>query len=162
MKEHLVNLLNYELWANQRVIAALETVDVPPTRALEVMGHILSAQHAWFGRISGETVFVSIWEDIPVVWMAETADRQHRHMLDYLNTTTEGEIYQQYAFTDAQGETSHTTMLNLLTHMSHHAAYHRGQVVQLIRPLLTTAPVTDYIVWVREHQTTASEPSPSD
>ena len=41
-------------------------------------------------------------------------------------------------------------LLDILTHMSHHAAYHRGQVVQLIRPMLDEPPVTDFIVWTRE------------
>ena len=150
MKEHLTQLLDYELWANRRVIDSLETVTNPPARAIAVMGHILSAQHVWIGRLVNQPVFVSIWEDIPVSWMGETAERQHRQLVSYVDGFSEGDIFQLIAYKNSKGEPFQNLAFDILTHMSHHAAYHRGQVVQLIRPLLAEAPVTDYIVWKRE------------
>ncbi|MVM31864.1 damage-inducible protein DinB [Spirosoma sp. HMF4905] len=150
MKDYLIRLLNYELWANLRVIDSLETIKNPPARALAVMGHILSAQHVWLGRITNESVFVSIWEDIPVSWMAETAERQHRQLTGHVEGLTEPDLVKTIAYANSQGVPYQNTLIDMLTHMSHHAAYHRGQVVQLIRPMLTEAPVTDYIVWKRE------------
>ncbi|GAB4011469.1 damage-inducible protein DinB [Spirosoma sp. KCTC 42546] len=150
MNDHLIQLLNYELWANLRVIGSLETIQNPPARALAVMGHILSAQHVWLGRITNESVFVSIWEDIPVSWMAETAERQHRQLTSYLDGLAESDLGKTIAYKNSQGVAYQNTLLDLLTHMSHHAAYHRGQVVQLIRPMVAEAPVTDFIVWKRE------------
>ncbi|WP_338876052.1 DinB family protein [Spirosoma sp. SC4-14] len=150
MKNYLVHLLNYELWANLRVIDALETLENPPSRAIAVMGHILSAQHVWLNRIMKETAYVAIWEDIPISWMAETAERQHRKIVSYITTLAEPELLQSFDYATSKGVPYQSTLLDMLTHMSHHAAYHRGQVVQLIRPLLTEAPVTDFIVWTRE------------
>lgn len=152
MKEHLIELLDYELWANQRVIEALDTLSNPPSRAVAVMGHILSAQHVWFGRITHEYAFVAIWEDIPVSWMIETAERQHRQLVGYVSALREADMGESVAYTDSSGVAHQNSLLTILTHMSHHAAYHRGQVVQLIRPMLNEAPVTDYIVWAREKQ----------
>lgn len=150
MKNFLIHLLNYELWANQRIINALETLDNPPARAVAVMGHILSAQHVWLGRVLNETTFVSIWEDTPVAWMSETAERQHRKIVSYLNTLSETDLTQSIDYATSQQEPYQSTLIDILTHMSHHAAYHRGQVVQLIRPMMTEPPVTDFIVWTRE------------
>ncbi|GAB4039040.1 DinB family protein [Spirosoma gilvum] len=152
MKEHLIELLNYELWSNHRVIEALETVRNPPQRAIAVMGHILSAQQIWIGRITAHSVFISIWEDIPVGWMAETADRQHRQLSGHIGGLSEPQLTEIIAYKDSKGNSHQTPLTEILTHMSHHAAYHRGQVVQLIRPMLDEPPVTDYIVWVRENQ----------
>jgi len=150
MKNYLIHLLNYELWANQRVVSALEKINTPPARALAVMGHILSAQHIWFGRVTHESVFVSIWEDIPVSWMIETAERQHRQIVGYVSGMAELDLVKPVDYVNSQGEPFKSTLIDILTHMSHHAAYHRGQVVQLIRPLVTEPPVTDFIVWTRE------------
>ncbi len=150
MKNYLIHLLNYELWANRRVIDALETIDNPPARAVAVMGHILSAQQVWFGRVIHEPTFVSIWEDTPVAWMMEIAERQHRRITSYLAGLAEPDIVQSVDYVNSKGETYTSTLLDILTHMAHHAAYHRGQVVQLIRPLVDQAPVTDFIVWTRE------------
>ncbi len=150
MRNYLIHLLNYELWANQRVIEALQRLDNPPTRALAVMGHILSAQQVWFGRVTKEPTYVSIWENIPVSWLGETAERQHRQIVSYLNAVAEPELLQTVDYVNSQGNPYGSTLIDIVTHMSHHAAYHRGQVVQLIRPMLEEAPVTDFIVWTRE------------
>ncbi|RYC68929.1 MULTISPECIES: DinB family protein [Spirosoma] len=150
MKNFLIHLLNYELWANQRVIQALESLDKPPARAVAVMGHILAVQQVWLGRVEHETIFVSIWEDTPISWMEETAQRQHRKIVSYISSLSEPELLLPVDYTTAEGESYKSTLVDILTHMSHHAAYHRGQVVQLIRPLMTEAPVTDFIVWSHE------------
>ncbi|MBE7174729.1 MAG: damage-inducible protein DinB [Williamsia sp.] len=149
MKTYLIQLLDYELWANLRVINALDSVTEPPARAIAVMGHILAAQHVWYGRLAHESVFTSIWEEIPVSWMIETAERQHRQLTGFLGGVPEEQLNQPIDYTNSKGVHFQSTPLDMLTHMSHHAAYHRGQVVQLIRPRLSEAPVTDYIVWKR-------------
>ncbi|MBD2699258.1 DinB family protein [Spirosoma sp. BT702] len=150
MRDHLIQLLNYELWANQRVIGALETIKNPPARAIAVMGHILSAQHVWLGRITNDPAFVAIWEDTPVSWMGEIAERQHRQLVSYVTSLSETDFSKLIAYNTSRGEPFENTVFDILTHTSHHAAYHRGQVVQLIRPMVETAPVTDYIFWMRE------------
>ena len=150
MKNYLIHLLNYEAWANKRVIQALETLDTPPARAVQVMGHILSAQQIWIGRVTNEPTFVAIWEDIPIAWMAETADRQHRKLVTYVTNLAEPELLAPIDYVTSKDQPFQNTVLDILTHMSHHSAYHRGQVVQLIRPMLSDAPITDFIVWVRE------------
>lgn len=150
MKNFLIHLLNYELWANQRVIIALETLDNPPARAVAVMGHILSAQQVWTGRVLHETTFVSIWEDTPVAWMNETAERQHRKIVSYVSALAESDLTQPVDYANSKQVPYESTLVDILTHMSHHAAYHRGQVVQLIRPMMEEPPITDFIVWARE------------
>lgn len=150
MKPYFIQLLNYERWANQRVIEALSTVNNPPARAIAVMGHILSAQQVWYGRITREPTFVAIWEDIPVGWMSQTLDRQHNRLIDYLNKLDEAELAQSIDYVNSKGEPFRSELADILTHLSHHAAYHRGQVVQLIRPMLAEAPLTDFIFWMRE------------
>lgn len=150
MKDYLIQLLDYEFWANLRVINALSSLSNPPERAVAVMGHILAAQHVWYGRMAQESVIMSIWEEIPVSWMIETAERQHLQISSYVKILTQKELSQPVAYTNTKGIAYQSSRLDMLTQMSHHAAYHRGQVVQLIRPLLTEAPLTDFIVWKRD------------
>lgn len=149
MKNHLIQLLDYELWANRRIIDALEKIDKPPARALALMGHILSAQHVWYGRIVNESVFVAVWEDIPVSWMVETAERQHRQLGSHVLSLNETELLKPIEYINTKGVSYTDPLLGILTHLSHHAAYHRGQIVQLIRPMVDQAPETDFIIWTR-------------
>ena len=149
MNNYLIQLLDYELWANRRIIDALEKIDNPPARALALMGHILSAQHVWYGRIMRESVFVTIWENIPVSWMGETAERQHRQLVSHVLSLEETELSNLIEYMNTKGISYTDSLLSILTHLSHHAAYHRGQIIQLIRPMVDQAPETDFIVWTR-------------
>ena len=150
MKDHLIKLLDYELWANQRIIDALASLPNVPEKALSLMSHILAAQHIWYARMADESAILSVWEEIPVSWMIETTERQHRQLVSYVEILSQNELNQLIKYVNSKGNAYQSTRLDILTHLSHHAAYHRGQIVQLIRPLLPEAPVTDFIVWTRE------------
>ena len=68
------------------------------------MGHILAAQHVWYGRMTQESVFMPIWEEIPVSWMIETAERQHRQVISYVEILSEQELSQPVPYTNSKGE----------------------------------------------------------
>jgi uncharacterized damage-inducible protein DinB len=147
MKDHLLRLLDYEQWANQTIIDTLETVTSPPPRAIKLMGHILSAQQVWISRIVGETPFAAIWEDVPLVWLHQTAEKNHLRLRELIEN--QEDIHQEISYSNLAGEPFVSPLSDILTHLSHHAAYHRAQVVQLIRPQLEESPTTDFIHWTR-------------
>ncbi|GAB3916086.1 DinB family protein [Larkinella terrae] len=149
MKNYLLRLVDYEQWANRAVIDALGSVANPPHRAVELMGHVLSAQQVWMSRLTGEISYVAIWEDIPIAWMGETSDRNFRRLKTFLEGESEESLVQLIAYKNSVGEPFESPLTDILLHLSHHAAYHRGQIVQLIRPQLTEAPKTDFIFWAR-------------
>ena len=137
------------IWANRRVIDALETLANVPPRAITLMSHVLTAQQVWLGRVERELVAVPVWEDMPLNWMSETAERQHRKLVSYAASLSETDLRQSIDYTNLKGIDHRNTPLDILTHLSHHAAYHRGQIVQIIRPLLPDAPITDFNVWAQ-------------
>lgn len=149
MKDHLIKLLDYELWANERIIDALASLPKAPERAMSLMSHILAAQHIWYARMANESAILSVWEEIPVSWMIETAERQHMLLVSYVEILSQKDLNQPIRYVNSKGNAYQSTRLEILTHLSHHTAYHRGQIVQLIRPLVNEAPVTDFIVWTR-------------
>ncbi|RRA99769.1 DinB family protein [Larkinella rosea] len=149
MKNYLLRLVDYEQWANRAIIDALGSVASPPHRAVELMGHVLSAQQVWMSRLTGEISYVAIWEDIPIAWMGETSDRNFQRLKSFLEGESEDKLTQTIAYKTSTGEPFESPLTDILLHLSHHAAYHRGQIVQLIRPQLTEAPKTDYIFWAR-------------
>ncbi len=154
MKDTIVRLLDYELWANKQLIQALQSIPSPPGRAVQVLGHVLSAQQVWFNRIQGDINQVPVWQDILIEQMLPKATEHHQLMSTYLSGINEGELTQMVLYKNSKEEEFQNTLLDILLQLSHHAAYHRGQVVQLIRPFLAEVPATDYIVWIRgNHET---------
>ncbi|RAK02778.1 putative damage-inducible protein DinB [Larkinella arboricola] len=149
MKSYLIRLLDYEQWANQAVIDALVRVENPPERAVRVMGHILSAQQIWLSRLTGEVSNVAVWEDIPMARMSETSNRNSQRLKTFLEAEPAEGLNRIISYKTTSGQPFTNPLIDILMHMSHHAAYHRGQVVQLIRPQLADVPMTDFIFWAR-------------
>lgn len=149
MKDYLIRLVDYEQWANRAMIDALERIPNPPQRAIDLMGHILSAQQIWLSRLTGEVSYVAVWEDIPIAWMGETSDRNILRLKSFLESETEDSFNRPIHYKTSAGQPFTSQLIDILTQLSHHAAYHRGQIVQLIRPQLGEAPMTDFIFWAR-------------
>ncbi len=149
MKEYLLHLLDYELWANQSVIASLQSVDNPPARAVEIMAHILSAQEVWLCRIQARPVTIDPWQNMPVLDMSAQVEKQHRLLKAHLTDSDDWQPTHIVAYQNSKGQSYENTVQEILTQLSHHAAYHRGQVVQLLSPQLADIPTTDYIFWRR-------------
>jgi uncharacterized damage-inducible protein DinB len=150
MKATLIKLLDYELWANRRVIERLQSITTPVERAVQLMAHILSVQDVWFNRITGCDTEVVIWQVIPVEAMNQKAEDHHKLLSAYLANLTNEQLLQAIIYRTSKGQSFKNSLLDILLHLSHHAAYHRGQVIQLIRPQLVETPYTDYILWIRE------------
>ncbi|MEZ4901580.1 MAG: DinB family protein [Spirosomataceae bacterium] len=147
---HYIRLLQYEHWANLRIIEALEKLETPPEKALALMSHILNAQMVWFTRVTHDHLVVGVWDLLPVSWLKETADLSYLKWESFIKDTKDSDFDKIIAYQNTQGVHYESAISDILTHMSHHAAYHRGQIILLLKPILNPLPVTDYIVWMRD------------
>jgi uncharacterized damage-inducible protein DinB len=150
MKAYYLRLLQYDYWANLRIIEALELVDTPPERAVLLTSHILNAQMVWFTRVTNDHLILSVWDLLPVSWLKETADLSYKKWESYIMDMEEGDFGTIIKYQNTKGEHHETPICDLLTHLSHHAAYHRGQIIEALKPVLRPLPTTDYILWLRE------------
>ena len=149
MNDYLLQLLDYERWTNQLIIDALRITGDPPERAVQLMGHILGTQAVWFARVNGGITSSPIWPATPAAELEEVAQKHHALWRAYVADTNAWQSDRAIRYRNSTGTAFENTPADILTHLSHHATYHRGQVVQLIRPQLAEAPLTDYIVWRR-------------
>jgi len=150
MKAYYIRLLQYEYWANSRIIEALEKLDNPPERAVLLTSHILNAQMVWFTRIANDHLVVGIWDLLPISWLKETSDHSYQKWESYVRDLDEVEFNKIIKYQNTKGEYFETPLGEILTHLSHHAAYHRGQIIDALKPVLHPLPTTDYILWLRE------------
>ncbi|WP_291425305.1 hypothetical protein [Deinococcus sp.] len=57
--------LNYDAWANARVLRSLEAAHGAPQQAVRLLGHVLGAQRVWLARLRGQdTSAVAIWPEL--------------------------------------------------------------------------------------------------
>ncbi len=60
-----------------------------------------------------------------------------------------GSLDQSVSYTNSQGEAWSSTVEEILTHITVHSAYHRGQIASDLRAAGMTPAYTDYIHAVR-------------
>ena len=54
MKDQIMRIIEYDHWANAKVIASMSQVKDPPDRALELLSHILAVSSIWLRRARKE------------------------------------------------------------------------------------------------------------
>ncbi len=138
-------LIEYTHWANERYRNALTVTPLP--EADRLYSHILHSSRIWLSRLEGHSPTASPWETIErEAWPAVAQDVYTRGQK--LAATLDPE--QVIPYTNTQGQSFHSKIGDLWLHLSHHGAYHRAQMAQLLRRAGHNPPVTDYIVWQRE------------
>lgn len=143
-------LAAYGRWANAQTLASLRAMESapPPARAVAVMAHIVGAERQWLARMAGEPSPLAIWPDLDLTGCARELTALAAPW-DELLLADPLDLGRVVRYTNSQGTAFATSVADILTHVSHHSAYHRGQIATMIRQAGGTPASTDYIVYVR-------------
>jgi uncharacterized damage-inducible protein DinB len=153
MKEYFINLFRYETWANKEVSDCLINLSEPPEKALSQMSHIINAQEVWLSRITGKTIDVnSVWKTIPESEITSALNNSSAALREHISGLSESDIERIIEYKNIKGEEFKSSLKDILTHLSFHSAYHRGQIILLIKPNVNEIPSTDYIKYVRDNE----------
>jgi len=149
MKTHFLRLLDYERWANQQLVVAIESLETPPEKAVSLMSHVLNAQMIWFTRVANDHLVVGVWDLLPVAWLSETLEHSYQKWSSFVKDTDDADFEKIITYQTTTGATFQSSLGDILTQLSHHAAYHRGQIITALKPELNQVPSTDFILWSR-------------
>ncbi len=147
LKESL-ELFNYDIWANRRVLEAIRGLTKGRGRSLQLMSHIIQAQNLWYQRSNGFTKSLKdVWND----WDLETChiemERVHQLWSEFL---TEDKLKSEVLYKNLKGKSFTNRVGEIVSHVINHSTYHRGQVVAEIRKAGGEPPETDLIIYFRE------------
>lgn len=150
MKQYFSELLDYEEWANQRVTEAFLQVENPPERAAQLLSHVLAAQQIWHARLTRQPAQLKVWETVATAQLLALLAENSTHLRTFVAGLADNDGFDAaVTYTNSKGETFTSTVRQILTQLQLHAAYHRGQIVQLLKPFLGEALNTDYIFYAR-------------
>ena len=131
MKTYLSTHFEFEFQVNEQFIEAhYECGHDKITRIRELMCHIINVQHIWISRILNETQESEDSDDLPFhSWAKLNLDNQQqiRFILHHYD------IDSAISYTNSDGEHKTKSLVQLLTHLLQHGAYHRGQINYLLR-----------------------------
>ncbi len=153
----LLALLDYTAWATLRILAALNPLTLEEcSRDLHsshggingTLAHLYGADVIWTARLcSRPAITFSDLPELPalgvleVKWAALQTGR--RAFVSGMNAE------QTVAYTNLRGESQSSTVGETVLHVVNHGAYHRGQLVTMLRQLGYAALNTDLIAFYR-------------
>lgn len=162
MKETLLQLARYNIWANKRMMDTLLTLDnatldqkiessFPSLRA--TVYHMWSAEFIWLQRLQLvehpvwiESVFNGSIQEACAAWEQVSTSLLHFIERQYNDHSFE-HVLQYY---NSKKTSFKNPVYGILQHVFNHATYHRGQIVTMLRQAgIKKIPATDMIVFIR-------------
>jgi uncharacterized damage-inducible protein DinB len=142
-------LFAYDHWANREILAEFTRVGVAPEKSLRWLAHIIAAEDLWLARLMNEDRHVVVWPTLDVAECERYLHEQITEWDEYLTRLTPDILTSTITYRNTKGEPWTNTVQDILTHVSMHSVYHRGQIAADLRANGHEPPYTDYIVAVR-------------
>ncbi|MDQ3908320.1 MAG: DinB family protein [Acidobacteriota bacterium] len=154
-------LFRYTAWANAQVLdAAARLSSEEFTRDLgnsfpsvrDTLVHLLYAEWVWLARWEGESPREvsdpAEYADVEAVraGLADVERRREALLAGVDDAALDGAI----TYANSKGELWRYPLGSMMRHVVNHSAYHRGQIVTMLRQLGHSAPSTDLLIYVDE------------
>ncbi len=149
MLAHLSQTIIYNAWANEQVAASMQPIAKPPAKAVLVLAHIVGAEQLWHSRLVGAPA-PEVWPHLSVQQCAASMRELTRTWREWTKSLTAADLDRPVRYVNSKGEPWASTVGEIVTHLTHHSAYHRGQIATLLGAAGHTPAYTDYIHAVRQ------------
>ena len=155
LADYLRRQFAYDEWANREVLTAIRAAGgANPSsanhRSLQLMSHILAAERVWLERLKRQPQSVPVWPEPDLAQCEAEAAALGGLWLEFLDLITAGDVSQSISYKNSKGEAWTSTIVDVLTHVVMHSAYHRGQIASHMRASGQTPAYTDFIHGVRQ------------
>lgn len=145
--DYLRRQFAYNEWANREVLAVIRKQS--DERSLQLFAHILSAERLWLERLKQQPQSVTVWPKLDVAQCEAHTFELARLWREYLDQAPQ-DLTQTISYKNSKGESWTSTVLDVLSHVILHSAYHRGQIASHLRTIGQTPAYTDFIHGVRQ------------
>jgi uncharacterized damage-inducible protein DinB len=135
--------------ANMRILAAIGEAGADAD-ALHLLSHALIAEYIWFLRIEGfDTATRDVWPALSIGECRERCSENDAIIGAYIAGATEAELGRSVSYKNSRGEAFTNVVADILTHVTHHSAYHRAQINRRLRECGAQPAVVDFISFSR-------------
>jgi uncharacterized damage-inducible protein DinB len=158
---NILDQISYNHWANLTLIHAsaklgteglmkIVTSSFPSVR--QTLIHMLWAEKLWLERWQSRSFIPTLnSEDYKSFDLIESEiEDLYEKQIKFLKDLKPGDENQNVSYLNFQGERWEYSLQEMIQHLLLHSAYHRGQLVTILRQLGLIPPSTDYLVYVDE------------
>jgi uncharacterized damage-inducible protein DinB len=161
MKELILQISAYNLWANQLLLDTInqlpeekhrQTVASSFDSLLKTVLHMWDAEFIWWQRLKLSERIVRPGENFTgsMKEAAENLLQQDRQWNEWVGNAQEHMLQHVFLYQNTKKEQFKQPVYQMLLHLFNHNTYHRGQLVTMLRQLgVEKMPPTDFIVWSR-------------
>ncbi|MGF7073096.1 DinB family protein [Mucilaginibacter sp. 3215] len=151
MKTYFLKMFNYNVFANQQLIQAVETGG-SPTTTLKLMGHLLAAEQAWLERckLIPPSIPNSWPENVTIEQCKKQVPECYEAWVAFLNEINEEDLNKVIPYHSFTGDYFENQLGDIITQVLNHGTHTRAQIGQQLKFAGTkTLPVTDYSYYLR-------------
>jgi uncharacterized damage-inducible protein DinB len=152
MLDYFVTLYGHLFWAEKIMSQNIEPVFEFYLPVQDLAIHLLKAYCLWYDRYTLGAFAAEKFEPIPTFSAYETRllEAQSKWQ-DLLAVLKEEELLNaHFSYLGPGGVRMHKTLLDILTHLPIHSAYHRGQIALYLREKNIKVEPTDFIIYKGE------------
>lgn len=150
LKAYLERLFQHAAWADQRTLAALRDTPAAHAEGLPLLAHLLAAEHVWLRRLQLGEPRHAVWPTLDIDQCASLAAENAAGYEAFLGQLPEERLADAIRYRTSQGKELVTSIIDILTHVTLHGPYHRGQIAKIIGRHGGVAISTDFIMFVWE------------
>ena len=149
MKQYFLSQLDFDLWANQKIISSLKNQKYPE-ECISLFSHIISAQDIWFERIKKTASFqIQLWDIYTIPECEILLVQSNKKWKNHLEKLTDGKFEELINYRNSQGKEFNESLKDILIHVLNHSSYHRAQINFLLSKSSLTPASIDYILYAR-------------
>jgi uncharacterized damage-inducible protein DinB len=140
----------YDAWANHAVLSNLRAATGLGDRPPRLLAHILSAERLWLERIKAQPQSVPVWPEFSIERTKQEIADLAALWREYLAQLSPAQLSESVRYKNSKGEEWSSSVLDILTHVLLHSAYHRGQIASQMRLSGNQPAYTDFIHAARQ------------
>lgn len=147
MKDYFRSLFDYHVRANELFLDVLYSENKPIDEyAFKMFRHCIMAHHIWNHRMLNLEYDYEFWEPLNKQQLEQLMDQNNRELIQILEICN---LDDELNYKNQLAETFTSKIIDILSHVSHHYAYHRGQIARSLRECGIEPPKTDLIIFRR-------------
>jgi uncharacterized damage-inducible protein DinB len=158
--KYLARLTAHLAWADRLVLESLGQAPDADRSCLELLAHVLGAEHVWLARLALKPAEVAVWPALTLEECIRLAERNRVELTAYVTRLTPEDLERPIAYTNSAGQQFTSTVEDILLHVCLHGAYHRGQIARGLRGGGQVPAPTDYIAFTRGSPAATRRPTP--
>ncbi len=151
IKDHLLKLVESEVWANNLLAETIEKSDQPDERTLLLFSHLLSSYSMWLSRVKATEITTTLFQERNLEESKALMKQVFTEWKNYLKNANDEELNRIVHFVfPLDGTKRKLSVTDAVLHLVTHSSYHRGQAIARLKGKTEVLPLTSYIAFAME------------